>query len=111
MKYKENKSQIWFKILDQHGNSLDEEKTQWKLPQGVKKGDQVASTSPIGTLLVINPKEFLFAGNRVFVVEFQETPMIELPGMIWINKLRLVREATNMDLKPFGIYRAMKQII
>lgn len=112
MKHAENKSQIWFKVLTPEGRDLDNEMKKWPLPEGTKKGEQFISGCRIGTWLVSNPKEFMQKTNRVFVVELDgEDPIIELPGIIWVRKLKLVREATNLDLKRFGIYRAFKQII
>ena len=112
MKHLENRSQTWFKILTPEGRDLDNEMKKWFLPEGVKKGEWFTSGCRIGTWLVLNPKEFMQKTNLVFVVELDgEEPLIELPGIIWVRKVRLVREATNLDLKRFGIYRAFKQII
>ena len=112
MKHEENRSQIWFKVLSPEGRDLDNEMKKWFLPQGVKKGEWFTAGSRIGTWLVSNPKEFMQKTNRVFVAELEaEQPIIELPGIIWVRKVRLVREATNLDLKRFGIYRAFRQII
>jgi hypothetical protein len=111
MKYEENRSQIWFKILTPQARDLDNEMKKWFLPEGVKKGEWFISGCRIGTWLVSNPKEFMQKTNRVFVVEYEGEPIIEYPGIIWVRKVRLVREATNLDLKRFGIYRAFRQII
>ncbi len=111
MKHEENRSQIWFKILTPEGRDLDNELKKWFLPEGVKKGEWFISGCRIGTWLVSNPKEFIVKTNRVFVAELVDEPIIERPGIIWVRKVRLVREATSLDLKRFGIYRAFKQII
>jgi len=112
MKYEENRSQIWFKVLTPEGRDLDNEVKKWFLPEGTKKGEWFTSGNRIGTWLVSNPKEFLQKTNRAFVVELgEEEPIIELKGMIWVRKVRLVREATNLDLKRFGIHRAFRQIV
>lgn len=112
MECQENKSRIWFKILSPEGRDLDNEMKKWFLPEGVKKGEWFISGCRIGTWLVSNPKAFMLKTNRVFVVELSaEEPIIEMPGIIWVRKVRLVREATNLDLKRFGIYRAFRQII
>ncbi|MCC7302391.1 MAG: hypothetical protein IT233_07105 [Bacteroidia bacterium] len=112
MKHQENKSQIWFKVLSPEGRDLDNEMKKWPLPEGTKKGEWFISGCRIGTWLVSNPKEFMLKTNRVFVVELDvEEPLIELPEIIWVRKVRLVREATNLDLKRFGIYRAFRQIV
>lgn len=112
MKHQENKSQIWFKVLSPEGRDLDNEMKKWPLPEGTKKGEWFISGCRIGTWLVSNPKEFMLRTNRVFVVELDvEEPLIELPKIIWVKKVRLVREATNLDLKRFGVYRAFRQIV
>lgn len=112
MKHVENRSQTWFKILTPEGRDLDNEIKKWFLPERVKKGEWFTSVCRIGTWLVSNPKEFMQKTNRIFVIELDsEEPIIELPGIIWVRKVRLVREATNLDLKRFGIYRAFRQII
>lgn len=112
MKHLENRSQIWFKVLSPEGRDLDNEMKKWFLPEGVKKGEWFISGCRIGTWLVLNPKEFMQKTNRVFVAELDgDEPIIELPGIIWVRKVRLIREATNLDLKRFGIYRAFRQII
>lgn len=112
MKHQENRSQIWFKVLSREGTSLDDEVNKWNLPEGVKKGEWFISSCSMGTWLITNPKEFIQKSNRVFVAELDTVePIIELPGIIWVRRTRLVREATNLDLKKFGIYRAFKQII
>lgn len=112
MECQENKSRIWFKIISPEGRDLDNEMKKWFLPEGIKKGEWFISGCRIGTWLVSNPKAFMLKTNRVFVVELSgEEPIIEMPGIIWVRKVRLVREATNLDLKRFGIYRAFRQII
>lgn len=112
MKHQENRSQIWFKILTPQGRDLDNEMKKWFLPEGVKKGAWFTCGSGIGTWLVSNPKQFMQKTNRAFVAELDgEEPIIELQGIIWVRKVRLVREATNLDLKRFGIYRAFQQIV
>ena len=112
MKYFENKSQIWFKILSPENNSLDFENQQWVLPKGPKKVDWFTSQSQIGTFLVSDPTPFIMKFNKVFVVELaKEDPVVELPGIIWVRKARLVREATYLDLKRFGIHRTIQQSI
>lgn len=112
MKYEENRSQIWFKILTAEGRDIENETKKWFLPEGVKKGEWFTSGSRIGTWLVSNPKEFMQKTNRAFVAELDgEEPLIELRGIVWVRKVRLVREATNLDLKRFGIFRAFRQIV
>ena len=112
MTHKENKSQIWFKILSPENLNLDCEDKKWILPSGTKKGEWFISGARMGTLLVSNPAPFLLKHNQVFVVELsKEDPIIEVVGLIWVRKARMVRAATNLDLKRFGIYRAFQQIV
>ncbi|MDH5383017.1 MAG: hypothetical protein OEW75_19350, partial [Cyclobacteriaceae bacterium] len=59
------------------------------------------------------PKElYPHNSNRIiFVAELLTSPSHEVPGIVWVHQVRLIREATNLDLKRFGIYRAFRQII
>lgn len=112
MKHTENRSMVWFKVLSPEGRDLDNEMKKWPLPNGERKSELFISPSRIGTWLVTNPKELMQKTNRVFVAELdKEEPLVEMPGIIWVRQVRLVREATNLDLKPFGIYRAFGQVI
>lgn len=112
MKHAQNRSQVWFKVLSPEGRDLDNEMKKWPLPLGEHKGELFTSGSRIGTWLVSNPKELMQQANRVFVAELdKDEPLAEMPGIIWVRRVRLVREATNLDLKPFGIYRVLRQII
>jgi hypothetical protein len=109
MKHEENKSQVWFKVLTAEGRDLEHESKKWVLPEGETKPEWLTKGSRIGTWVVSNPKEFMQKNNRAFIVELSETePIAELIGIIWVKRLRLVREATNLDLKKYGIYRAFK---
>lgn len=129
MHLEENKSQTWFKILASSGEPIDCSTEQWSHPfRQHKSAEMDFSSQPglclnedkwvqmpgvTGTWLVSNPKE-LYPYNserRIFVAELLSVPVHEVPGIIWVHKVRLVREATNLDLKRFGIYRAFRQII
>lgn len=111
MKHDENRSQVWFKVLSPEGRDLDNEMKKWPLPHGESKGEPFISNTRIGTWLVSNPKALMQQSNRVFVAELEkEEPLAEMPGIIWVRRVRLVREATNLDLKRFGIYRVFRQI-
>jgi len=103
----ENKSAIWFKVLNAEGRSIDEEDQQWSLPKKGKKGAWTEFTSPMGTCLFLNPNGVYQSGLRVFVAELPGRVTVERSGVVWVAKTRLVREATNMDLKRFGIIRAI----
>lgn len=112
MKFEENKSQIWFKVLSSEGRDLNNEMKKWSLPEGTRKSEWITCPCSIGTWIVSDPKDFMQRSNRAFVVELsEEAPIIEFPGIIWVRKLRLVREATNMDLKCFGVHRAFAQLV
>lgn len=129
MQLEENKSQIWFKILAGNGEPIDGSAEQWSHPfRQHKSAEMDFSKQPglclnddkwvpmpgvTGTWLVSNPKELYLhnSGRRVFVAELLSLPSHEVSGIIWVHKVRLVREATNLDLKRFGIYRAFKQVI
>ena len=126
---KENQSKIWFKVLTDENRAIDGSPEIWSLPYRQDNGDKLNfSDQPArclnedkwvdmpgitGTWLVSNPKElYPFNSNRrIFVAELLAPPSHEVPGIIWIHKVRLVREATNMDLRRFGIHRAFRQII
>jgi hypothetical protein len=112
MKHADNRSQVWFKVLSPEGRDLDNEMKKWPLPNGERKGEVFISGSRIGTWLLSNPKALMQKNNRVFVAELdKEEPLAEMPGIIWVQRVRLIREATNLDLKPFGIYRVFSQVI
>lgn len=129
MNLKENRSKIWFKVLTNVGEPIDGSLEKWSLPHRQYKGDElnfgkqpacclnedrwVEMPGATGTWLVSNPKELYPSDNtrRIFVAELLSTPSHEVSGIIWIDKVRLVREATNLDLKRFGIFRAFRQII
>lgn len=112
MQQKKSKKITWFKVLTPEGREPENETKSWDLPQGASGGNWVISGARTGTLLVADPKPFLLKTNRVFVAELDsEAPIIELPGLIWVRKARLIREATSLDLKPFGIFRVFQQII
>lgn len=129
MKIEENKSATWFKILDGSGLPIDGSAEIWSLPRGQGKGEKLDfSEIPAmchiegrwkeapgvnGSWLVSNPRPLYCedSSRKVFVAELLSSPSFELSGIIWIPRVRLVREATGMDLKRFGIYRAFRQII
>jgi hypothetical protein len=112
MKNIENKNQVWFKVLTMEGRDLEHESKKWKLPKVDKKCAWITKNSPIGTWVVSNPKEFMQKNNKAYIVELcDDEPIAELIGIIWVKHLRLVREATNLDLKKYRIHRAFKQSI
>ena len=130
MKLEENRSQIWFKILQADGSTIDGAKEHWSFPSGTLKGkpmsfehhqalaiDSDSKWSHIndvnGTWLVNDPTKFysLNSGRRIYVAQLLELPQKEEPGMIWVQKVCLVRLATSLDLRPFGIHRAFNQTL
>lgn len=120
---------IWFKVLTRQGKPIDGSKETWSLPCGRRSGDTlnfetqmalypdevkwIALPQVTGTWLISNPKPLYPLNNtrRIFVAAFPEAPVYQTTGMIWVHKVRLVREATNLDVKGFGIYRAFRQIV
>lgn len=129
IKLSENKSRIWFKVLTQDGDPIDGSDEVWLLPQGDLRGELITFPgSPSRRLventwfidpchkettwLISNPLHLykLNSGQRIFVAQIFDTPVYEEPGTIWVNHVHLLREATNLDLKPFGIHRAFHQV-
>ena len=120
---------LWFKVLTRQGKPIDGSGETWLLPYRGYNGDTLDFTAQkalcphgdkwtalpqiTGTWLVSNPKNLYPLNNTrsIFVAELLVAPAYEAAGMIWVQKLRLIREATNLDLKGFGIYRAFGQII
>ena len=106
MELSENKSQIWYLVLNEDLSSLDHAEDNWKryLPQEEKKGEWKKSQGNQAVHLMSNPTEQYREGRRVFVVEIKGEPIKEKPGEIWMQELRLVREATVLDIKELGLY-------
>ncbi|MCB0374784.1 MAG: hypothetical protein KDD04_02585 [Sinomicrobium sp.] len=129
MAIKQTRPKLWFKVLDRWGKPIDGTGETWSLPYRRRSGDTLDFTGQralcpdgdtwltlpevTGTWLISNPKPLYTLNNtrRIFVAELHVTPAYQANGMIWVHKVRLVREATNLDLKGFGIYRAFRQII
>ena len=128
IRLKENQSQVWFKILQQDNTPIDGSDEVWKLPSADSKGEIVTfSDSPCrqfedntwkplpnyagATWLISDPKPYYSynQGMRIFIAQLFAPPLLEKPGMIWVEKTCLVREATNLDLKRLGIHRAFEQ--
>lgn len=125
----ENKSKTWFKVLSEDGTPIDGSLEDWSLPFAHNKGDVLDFTKSRaywlfgnawsmldrlqGTWIINDPRlayEFN-KGHRVFIVELLDPPIEETPGVIWAGRLRLVREAVDLDLRRYGIHRALGQII
>ncbi len=129
MKLKENKSRTWFKVLSAEGAAMDGSGEQWQLPTVHGKGRSLDFSRQqaywhtggiwypvdrmLGTWLVSDPKEVygMNSGQRIFIAEVNSLPLEETIGVVWAGAVRLVREATNLDLKRYGIYRAFKETI
>ena len=125
----ENRSKIFFKLLQSDASPIDGSDEQWSLPVGEKKGDVMTFDGmsrkhqnglwyPSSDLMNVTwltwdlTKYYpLNSGFRIFVAQIFSPPLYEEPGIIWVEKACLVREATNLDLKRFGIYRAFEQNI
>jgi len=124
----ENQSKTWFKIMGPDNQPIDGSKETWSFPFRQAKGKAmnfsehrgwcihkdawVTMPHIQGTWLITDPNDVYIpnSGMRIFIAELMATPTHELPGMIWVPKVRLVREATNLDLKRFGIFRTIKPI-
>ena len=120
---------LWFKVLTRQGKPIDGTGETWSLPRGRNSGNMLNFTAQrafysdagkwtalpqiTGTWLISNPKPLYPLNNtrRIFVAEIPATPVYQAGGMIWVHKVRLIREATNLDLKDFGIYRSFRQIV
>jgi hypothetical protein len=103
---------IYFKVLTIEGHSLEEDYLQFSLPKGVKDGDWHSFQSELGCMLYKNPLSFYKQGYRIYVAQFDAADITtSYQEIIWVKRFRLVRQATNLDLKPFGIYRAIAQVI
>lgn len=130
MQLEENRSQIWFKVLLPDGKPIDHSKECWSLPDGALKGKpmnfmhqpalsnngdngwaEIKDTN--GTWLVSDPTKFysLNSGMKIYVAQLLELPQREELGIVWVQKVCLIRVATNLDLRPFGIHRAFQQNI
>jgi len=103
---------IYFKVLTGEGYSLEEDRLRFSLPKGVKDGDWHSFQSELGSMLYKNPLPFYKQGHCIYVAHFSEEDITTTyQEIIWVKQFRLVRQATNLDLKPFGIYRAIAQVI
>lgn len=128
MQLEENRSQIWFKILLSNGEPIDYSNECWSLPKGTLKGRPMDFShhpalscnddekwndlkDTTGTWLVNDPTRFYThnSGRKIYVAQLLELPQQEELGVIWVNKVCLIRLATNLDLRPFGIHRAFQQ--
>ena len=125
----ENQSCIWFKVLHKNGTSIDGTNEEWELPTSTNRGHLNAPGEGVRltkgglwfqdvslrqtTWLVNNPNRVyqLNSGLKIFVAQVTNTPVLEEPGMIWVKDATLLREANNLDLRPFGIFRAFSQTI
>ena len=116
---------VWFKILSADGCAVDGSGEQWSLPgRGFRGspvdfehlsglccacGEWVPVPLVVGTWLVSDPRSIgCVNGRRIFVAEPLVEPDFEQDGVIWVTRVRLIREASNLDLKRFGIHRAIR---
>ena len=103
---------IYFKVLTKDGHSLEEDQLSYSLPKGVKDGEWHSFQSELGCMLYKNPLPFYKQGYHIYVAHFDAADITTTyQEIIWVKRFRLVRQATNLDLKPFGIYRALAQVI
>lgn len=104
MQLVENRSQVWFKVLSPKGGTIDGTNENWSLPKNDQKGQWMEIDNQLGTWLVCDPSQFYKDGNLVFVVELTGELTAERPGIVWMQKVRFLRQATELDLKRFGIF-------
>lgn len=119
----------WFKILKTNSEPIDGSNETWSLPYKQDKGnwsnftDQPALLENsghwgrvegvYGTWLVDNPKHLyrLNPNSKIYVAKWSGTAFRQQAGLIWVPTVQLNREATNLDIKRFGIFRAFQQIL
>ena len=105
MELEENKSQIWYKVLDENDSAADNplEDLHSFLPKGDKKGDWWESPMEEGSRLVSNPSPMLKGDRRAYVVEISGSPISESPGEIYLKRFRLVRQVAKVELERFSL--------
>ncbi len=103
MELEENKSQIWYKVVDENDSAADNplENLRPFLPVGDNKGKWYESPIEEGSLLMNNPRPIMKGDWRTYVVEISGKPIKENPGEIYLKRFRLVREATKVELERF----------
>jgi hypothetical protein len=107
MQHFENKSRTWYKVTSYAGRSVENIHEKWPLPAEDKKGEWYSSPSQLGTMLVTNPKPFFSGVNRVFIAELdKDAPVVEIAGVVWVKKARLVREANGKELAQLSMFRS-----
>ena len=106
----ERPANIYFKVLNSDGKSLEEDRFEPSLPEGRKDGAWHTFDSALGSLLTKNPLPFYQPGRIIYVARFDRADITATyQELIWVSRMRLVRRATNLDLKPFGLYRSILQ--
>jgi len=105
-------SNIYFKVVDGEGSSLEEVGFTFSLPKGPLNGAWHEFSPEAPCLLYKNPLPFYEQGMRIYVAGFDPGDITTIwKGIVWVRRLRLIREATSLDLRPFGIHRAIAQNI
>ncbi len=121
---------LWFKILSSNGQAVDESGEIWSLPKGSRNGDWTSFSQQAapknmktsssdhkewmyGTWLLSDPKSIYskIPDTKIYVAQWQGEFLDLAEGMIWVSEVRLLRQATNLDLRPFGIHRSFQQIL
>lgn len=105
MELTENKSRIWYLVLSKNLKALDSSEESWKeyLPVEDSKGKWKKGEGEEGVRLMSNPLKDYKEGHRLFVVEIKGHPVKEKPGEIWMRDLKILREATSVDIKELGL--------
>jgi len=100
-------SKTWYMILDVNGNSIYNKDIKVSLPLPQKKGEWMVAEEGKGIVLVANPNSSMGTDNRPFIAEFSGELVLNDPHIPLAKRVRLLREATNLDLKKFGIHRVI----
>ncbi len=105
MKLEENKSRIWYKVIDERGMAADNQMEDFNsyIAMDGNKGKWYESPEESGSLLVSNPEPLCKGESRAFVVELSGSPQKESEGEIYMKKFRLVREITHAELQRLSI--------
>ena len=105
MELEENKSQIWYKVVDENDCAAENplEDLHDFLPKGESKGSWCESPMEEGSLLVNNPRPMMKGDRKAYVVEISGKPIRENPGEIYLKRFRLIRQATKRELERFSL--------
>jgi len=118
----------WYKILNKDGSPIDGSKEIWSLPEGKKDGEickfysksrellknhWILHSPAIGATWLVNNPNLVYKLDyeyEIFAARIFSKPLYEKDGFIWIDKVQLIRKATNHELRRFNIHRAFKYL-